>query len=145
VIRQLWSKFRASKPALTNEERAGTIPLDRPLSSEERAIAEWLLLHSTPPAISFLPQLEGAHVTGQCSCGCATVDLRIAEGIPPAQPQDNPIGDASGEVNGNMVGVMLLQHDGYLACLGVYDLGDIPRPYGLPDLKSLRPLEFGKE
>jgi hypothetical protein len=143
VIRQLLHRFRALKSAPKNEEPARTIPLDRPISSEERAIAEWLLLHSKPPAISFLPQLEGACVTGQCSCGCPTVDLRVAEGIPPAQPQDNPIGDALGEVNGNMVGVMLLQTGGYIACLEVYDLSDIPHPYGLPELKSLRPFEAG--
>jgi hypothetical protein len=126
-----------------NGEPARTIPLDRPISGEERAIAEWLLLHSEPAAISFLPQLTGAWVTGQCGCGCPTVDLRIAEGIPPAEPQDNPIGDAFGEVDGYEVGVMLLQSGGYLACLEVYDLSDIPHPYGLPALKSLRPLEAG--
>lgn len=85
--------------------------------------------------MSFLPQLRGARVTGQCSCGCPTVDLRVADGIPAAQPQDNPVGDALGAVDGNTVGVMLLHNGGYLTCLEVYDLsdGDIPRPFGLPD------------
>jgi hypothetical protein len=131
------------RSAIKNEEPAGTIPLDRPISSEEHAIAEWLLLHSKPSAVSFLPQLDGARVTGQCSCGCPTVDLRVAVGTSPAETQDNPVGDALGEVNGNMVGVMLLQSGGYLTCLEVYDLSDIPHPHGLPELKSLRPLEAG--
>jgi hypothetical protein len=52
---------------------------------------------------------------------------------------DNPVADAVGEVDGKMVGVMLLQSGGYLACLEVYDLSDIERPYGLPDLRSLKP------
>jgi hypothetical protein len=42
-------------------------------------------------------------------------------------------------VNGKMVGVMLLQSQGYLTCLEVYDLSDIEHPYGLPDLSSLKP------
>jgi hypothetical protein len=141
VIRQLWSRFLAAKSALNHDGPAKTIPLDRPISDEERAIAEWLLLNSKPSAVAFLPQLKGIRVTGQCSCGCPTVDLRVAEGILPAPLQDNPLGDALGEVNGNMVGVMLLGSGGYLACLEVYDLSDITHPYGLPDLKSLRPFE----
>jgi hypothetical protein len=134
---RLWSRLQASISSSRNQEPATTIPLDRPISSEERAIAEWLLLPSDPPAIPFLPQLDNARVTGQCSCGCPTVDIRVAEGTPRAEPRDNPIGDALGEVNGNMVGVMLLPSCGYLARLEVHDLSDIQHPYGLPDLKSL--------
>jgi hypothetical protein len=47
-----------------------------------------------------------------------------------------------GEVNGKMVGVMLLQNQGYLTCLEVYDLSDIEHPYGLPDLTSLKPFNL---
>ncbi len=121
--------------------RATTIPLDRPLSSQEREIAEWLLNNTSPTSPSFIPQLDHVRVVGCCSCGCPTVDLRVAEGTTPAMPQDNPIGDAIGEVNGNMVGVMLLQRSGYLTCLEVYDLSDLKHPYPLPDLTSLRPFE----
>lgn len=80
-------------------------------------------------------------MTGQCSCGCPTEDLQVADRIPAAESQDNPIGDALGEVDGNRAGVMLSQSGGRLACLEVYDLSDskIPRPFGQPDLKSLRP------
>ena len=137
----LWSRFRALRSVIVDERRAKTIPLDRPISREERTIAEWLLLHSKPSAFSFLPQLDGARVTGQCSCGCPTVDLQVADGTSPAHPQENPVGAALGEVNGNTVGIMLLQSGGYLACLEVYDLSDIPHPYGLPELMSLRPWE----
>jgi hypothetical protein len=69
------------------------------------------------------------------------VDLRVADGIAAAQPQDNAIGDALGTVDGNPVRVMLLQSGGYLTCLEVYALSDseIPSPFGLSDPKSLRP------
>lgn len=52
---------------------------------------------------------------------------------------DNPVADATGEVGGKLVGCMLLQHDGYLSVLEVYDLSEIERPYGFPDLRSLHP------
>jgi hypothetical protein len=55
-MNRVWSRFRALKSAIKNEEPASTIPLERPISSEEHAIAQWLLLHSNPAAISFPPQ-----------------------------------------------------------------------------------------
>jgi hypothetical protein len=118
---------------------AKTIAVDRPLSEKEYEIAEWLLLNAKPPATAFLPQLKAARVTGHCSCGCPTADLTITENIPRAEPRENPVGDALGDVDGKMVGVMLLQRDGYLQCLEIYDLDEIERPYCLPDLSSLRP------
>jgi hypothetical protein len=133
------SLVRFSKGDLDDVKPAKTLPLDRDLTSEERAIAEWLLLNADPPATAFLHQLDSARVTGQCSCGCPTVDLRIGPDTPRAEPVDNPVGDAIGEVNGKMVGVMLLQSQGFLTCLEGYDLSDIEHPYGLPDLSSLKP------
>jgi hypothetical protein len=41
-----------------------------------------------------------------------------------------------------MVGVMLLQSDGYLRCLEIYDLSDIEHLYGLPEVSSLRCVEL---
>ena len=122
---------------------AETITVDRPLSEQEYAIAKWLLLHSNPPAIDFLPQLDVARVSGHCSCGCPTADLKLPQGTSRAGARANSIGDAIGEVNGMMVGVMLLQRGGYLTCLEIYDLSEIAHPYGLPNFNSLRPFEAG--
>ena len=130
------SKAKRSKEIVP----ATTLPLDRPLTPEERAIGEWVLRNADPPALDFLPQLEVARVTGQCSCGCPTIDLRMPEGTPRVEPRENPVGDATGHVGEDMVGVMLLQRGGYLQCLEVYDLSDIQRPYGLPSVKSLEPM-----
>jgi hypothetical protein len=150
LLSQLWRSYKAhtstsllglNLESQASEVGARTITVDRPLSEQENAIAKWLLLNATPPAYAFLAQLDGARVAGLCGCGCPTVDLKLLEGTPRAEPRDNPIGDAIGEVNGKMVGVMLLQSDGYLRCLEVYDLSDIARPYGLPDFDSLRPFE----
>jgi hypothetical protein len=113
--------------------------IERSLSKEEHAIAEWLLTHSVPPALSYLPQLDLVRVTGKCKCGCPTIHLRVPVGTTPAEIRDNPIGDAFGNVDGNLVGVMILQRDGFMTCLEVYDLSEISRPYGLPDFTSLQP------
>jgi hypothetical protein len=126
---------------LESDVAAGTIPVDRPLSEQELAIGRWLLMHSDPPVSSFIPQLDVARVTGHCGCGCPTVHLSIPQGTERAEPRDNPIGEAIGEVDGKMVGVMLLQRDGHLTCLEIYDLSEIEHPYGLPSLDSLRPFE----
>jgi hypothetical protein len=154
MLRSLFSGLRrkvaeasASEPPsgasvlTTSEERATTFPLDRLLTGQERAIAEWLLENANQTSKAYIPQLDHIRVVGRCSCGCPTADFRVAEGILPAAPQDNPIGDAIGYVNGKMVGVMLLQRAGYLTCLEVYDLSDIEHPYPLPDLKSLEPFK----
>ncbi len=123
----------------TSIARAETIIVDRPLTEHEYAIARWLLINANPPATAFLPQLDVARVSCHCSCGCPTADLRLPEDTSRVEARDNPIGDAIGEVSGKTVGVMLLQSDGYLRCLEIYDLSDIEHPYGLPDLTSLRP------
>jgi hypothetical protein len=73
--RQLRSRVRLFKGDLDGVQPAKTLPLDRDLTSDEQAIAEWLLLNADPPATAFLHQLDFARVTGQCSCGCPTVDL----------------------------------------------------------------------
>ena len=138
-LRSLTSRLgRLFKPNSAEPRPARTLPLDRDLTPEERAIAEWLLLHADPPAISFIPQLDVARVTGRCSCGCPTVNLRVPVNTPPAEPRDNPVGDAIGEVNGNAVGVIILQRSGYLTCLEVYDLSLTGHTFGLPDISSLK-------
>jgi hypothetical protein len=141
LLTNLRGLFRR-KPKVTFTEHIGAAITDilaRPLTPEEHAIAEWLLLNASPPASEFLPQLENARVVGQCSCGCPTVYLRIDTDTPPAEPRNNPVGDAVGEVGGMMVGAMMLQSGGYLESLEVYDLSEIQRPYGLPDINSLEP------
>jgi hypothetical protein len=120
------------------------ISLDRGLSEEERAIAEWLLTNATPPALSYIPQLDRARVTGRCKCGCPTATLSVPDGVARGEPRDNPVGDAFGTVDGNLVGVMLFLSDGLLSSLEVYDLSEIEHPYGLPDLSTLRPAAWNQ-
>lgn len=132
----LFGRFRRFKPATTLSE-------DRPLSDDEKKVAEHLLRNAAPPeAIAFLPQLEHARVTGKCSCGCPTVDLNV----PPEfrvlnPPTDRPLADAMGRVGGKLVGVMLFQNGGLLSLLETYRLEDVSDdPFGLPSVDSIERL-----
>lgn len=72
------------------EIAAETIVVDRPLTEQEYAIAEWLLLLSSSPATDFLTQLAIARVSGHCGCGCPTADLKVPESTPKAEVRDHP-------------------------------------------------------
>ena len=127
-------RFRKRNTAAT------TLSEDRPLSAEEKAIAECLLRDAAPAeALAFLPQLDHARVTGRCSCGCPTVDLSV----PPefrvdVPPPDRPLADARGRVDGKLVGVMLFQDAGLLSLLEVYRVEDVSDdPFGLPAVATI--------
>ena len=111
----------------------------RPLTEKEQAVAQWLLLYGSNPEPAFLTQLREARVTGRCECGCPSVNLQVAEDTQPLLGRTNPVGNSVGDVNGNQVGVMLLQREGFLVYLEAYDLSDIEHPYDLPEVTSLRP------
>jgi hypothetical protein len=145
LLKLFWS-FMQRLNLRPDRERLGlksaTLPLDRPLSPRELEIATWLLNHAAAEAKNYLPQLAVVRVVSGCGCGCPTVDLRVAQDVARALPLENPIADSCGEVNGQLVGVMLLQRGGYLSCLEICDLSDIKHPYGLPDVASLRILDW---
>jgi hypothetical protein len=42
------------------------IPEDRPLTTEERTLVRWLLLHGEPAATGYLADLEQAWVVSRC-------------------------------------------------------------------------------
>jgi hypothetical protein len=116
---------------------------DRPLTPEERAIAERLLRCAAPEeALAFIPQLDQARVTGRCSCGCPTVDLTVPPELRVADPPPGrPLADATGRVNGKLVGVMLFQSGGLLSLLETYRLEDFSDdPFGLPSIDSIERL-----
>lgn len=137
----LLDRFRRNTPATTLSE-------DRPLSAEERAIAERLLRDAAPPlALAFLPQLDHARVTGRCSCGCPTVDLTVPLEFRVTDPPPNrPLADAIGRVNGKLVGVMLFQGGGLLSLLEVYRLEDVSDdPFGLPVVGTIERMVWSDE
>lgn len=111
-------------------------------------MAEYLLRHAAPPeALAFIPQLDHARVTGKCACGCPTVDLEVPpEFRVPNPPQGQPLADATGRVNGKVVGVMLFQSGGLLSLLESYRLEDISDdPFGLPSINTIERLVWSDE
>jgi hypothetical protein len=137
----LLDRFRGNK-------RATTLSADRSLSSEEKAIAEHLLRYAAPPeALAFLSQINHARVTGRCSCGCPTVDLTVPPDFRVVDPPPNrPLADATGRVNGKLVGVMLFQNCGLLSGLEVYRLEDFSDdPFGLPAVDTIERMVWSDE
>ena len=117
-----------------------TLDEDRPLTAEEKRLAEYLLRHVAPPgAVAFIPQLDHARVTGRCSCGCPTIDLTVPQEFRvPNPPEDRPLADATGRVSGKLVGVMLFQSLGLLSLLETYRLEDFSDdPFGLPPVDTI--------
>lgn len=143
----LFSRIRNAKQNITGQKAATTLPLDRPLTPEERDLAKYLLCHAAVPgADAFIPQLDHARVTGRCSCGCPTVDLSVPpEMCVSAPPVDRLIADTTGRINGKMVGVMILQNQGLLCLLEVYRLEDVSDdPFGLPPIETIKRLTWNE-
>ncbi len=86
-------------------------------------------------------QIDAALVTGGCGCGCASVDLEVADWAPhavvrePVVPNRASVLDEQGEPIG---GVLIALRDGRLAVLEVYTFGDKP----IAAMPPLARLEF---
>lgn len=138
---KFFDQLRKVKPART-------LPEDRPLTSEEKELSEYLLRHAAPAeSVAFIPQLDHARVTGKCSCGCPTVDLAVPnEFRVPNPPPGRPLADATGRVGGKLVGVMLFQNGGLLSLLETYRLEDLSDdPFGLPPISTIERLAWSDE
>ena len=108
----------------------------RDLTSEERHLVRWMLLHGAPDASQFLPQLERAQVLSS-PCGCASIDFSIDGQSKPGGGL-RPIADFIFGSGDEMSGIFVFEQSGVLAGLEVYGLaGDAPKT--LPSSDSLRP------
>ena len=114
----------------------GMKPENRPATSEERSLVEWLLRHGKPGAEQFLNQVESLVVVGKCFCGCPTVYF-AQRGEPGAQGAEHILADYLATVNGEDVGVILFQTGGRLSSLEVYSQGGTDKPFGLPEVDTI--------
>lgn len=138
-----FNRVRNIRRNVVRQEPVRTLAQDRPLTSDERELAEHLLRYTgLPEAQAFISQLDHARVTGKCSCGCPTIDLTVPLEFRVDQPPvDRLIVDATGGVNGKVVGVMIFQSQGLLSLLEVYRLEDFSDdPFGLPSPETIEPL-----
>src|SRR2546421_12617833 len=116
------------------------IPEDRPLSSAERRLVQWLLEHGTSEAAGFLPQLSQARVTSQCPCGCASVDFAIGGVIAPAEAGMRILSDFGWQAaDGSRFGVFVFACAGQLSGLEVWSVDGQGATPTLPEIKELVP------
>ncbi|GAA3190138.1 hypothetical protein [Streptomyces ramulosus] len=106
---------------------------ERPsLPGDVAATIEALLPPGTPAREELLRQLPHTVVSRRCGCGCATVDLLVDRSAVPGaalREEDAPVAaSATFHVPGTPegAGVLLFAADGYLSCLEVYSVSDVP-------------------
>lgn len=122
---------------------AGAVPIpeDRPLTDEESALVRWLLLHGTPSAVRFLPQLDEARVVSRCSCGCASIDFAIGGDVPPPGTPLEILADYEWLAgDGAALGVFVFARCDLLAGLEVWSIDGLSSASTLPTIEQLRPL-----
>jgi hypothetical protein len=104
---------------------------NRPLTTDERILLEWLIAHGSPSAAKFAPQISRVSVVSRCTCGCPTIDLavdgkRVGGG-------SELIADFVGKLpEGIQVGVILHCRGGQISELEVYAIDEIKGVFGLP-------------
>jgi hypothetical protein len=88
-------------------------------------------------------QVDSTLVVGYCGCGCATINLQVGSGAPPAPLTPSPIStrptvlDAAGEAIGGIV--IFLDNEGYLGSLEIYGWLE---SHGISPLPPVNRLEF---
>ena len=101
----------------------------RELDSDETRVLNALLSLDFEEAEIVRQQLPSARVVGRCDCGCASVDLQVADGPRPAVTISSPIPPEATVFDGRgqpIGGVILFLNDGFLSMLEVYAFGQEP-------------------
>jgi len=144
----------------------------RSLTAREREILEFLLSAPGLPARDILlQQVDAAVVDSRCSCGCATIGLRVDQSAAPqARPLPRPVVEAFAndlqlvnerhgltvlgddliydpsvpvpdELSGT-IGLMLFPEDGWLTALEIWSVGDLQTPAIFPPPDVFEPPEI---
>jgi hypothetical protein len=112
---------------------------ERPLTTEERALLDWLVAHGLPNAHWYAAQLDRVTVASRCTCGCPTIDLAV-DGKHVSGASEL-IADAEGRSpEGISVGVILHCREGQLSELEVYPIDEVKGRFALPNPSTLVPL-----
>jgi hypothetical protein len=111
----------------------------RALSSEERALLEWLIANGTPDAMQYAPQLADIRVVGLCTCGCPTLDLAIGNREERTTGPSHILAEFDGTTaEGVQVCVILHAREGQISELEVIAIDDFEGEFSLPVIESLR-------
>lgn len=120
-------------------------PVNRKLRTEEQALLDFLLSAQFPGVDELSAQAAHAFVSGECECGCGTIELQLDSNCPPARLQNRiPI-----EAYAETTEVLLFTKEGLLSCLEIVDYlvspaRSFPRPEKLqlwikPPMKETTP------
>jgi len=118
-------------------------PFHRPergaLSSEERALLEWLIANGDTDAMQYAPQLAGIRVVGLCTCGCPTLDLAIGDREERTIGPSHILAEFDGTTaEGVQVCVILHAREGQISELEIIAIDDFEGVFNLPVIESLR-------
>jgi len=111
-------------------------PDNRPLTTDERMLLEWLIANGSPSAAKYAPQILRVSAVSRCTCGCPTIDLAV----------DGKHVDGSSELvadfvgkspEGILVGVILHCRGGQISELEVYAMDEVKGTFGLPSPDAL--------
>ena len=109
----------------------------RPLTKQERQLAQWMLEHGAPEALPFLGQLARAEATTwRCVCGCASFNFKVAD-EPEAPAGVKILGEFMVGEAQELYGVFIFQSGGILSGVEVYGLA-ADAPQTLPEPRQLR-------
>ena len=112
---------------------------DRPLTTAEARLVQWLLERGTVKARCFIPQLAQARVVSRCGCGCASIDFSITgyRGVAQAG-MEIPSDYHWRSKGGYLFGVFVFAREGVLAGLELWSIDGQSTASALPDLEQLR-------
>jgi hypothetical protein len=117
----------------------GLEKVQRSITDHERELIEWLIDHGTyEDKAHLIDQIGSLTVCGCCSCGCPTMYFALNGRAVPMKG-GLVMSDYLATVDGQEVGIMLFHTDGLLCSLEVYSCAGSDEPFGLPDLRTIRP------
>jgi hypothetical protein len=111
-------------------------PENRPLTTDERVLLEWLIANGSSNAAKYAWQIPRVSVVSRCTCGCPTIDLAL----------DGKHVDGGSELvadfvgkspEGIQVGVILHCRGGQISELEVYAIDEVEGVFGLPSPGAL--------
>jgi len=119
-------------------EGLADIPESRDLSSDERALVRWLLLHAAGDSSAYLPLVDLIRVCSRCGCGCASLNFAIGDQGWPRKGAMHVVSDQDWYVpDGGPRGIFLFDHFGILAGIDVHSLDGSLVPDRLPTIEEL--------
>jgi hypothetical protein len=114
-------------------------PIRRALSSEERALLEWLIANGNPDAKRYAPQLANISVVGLCTCGCPTLDLAIGDREERTTGSSHVLAEFDGTTaEGVQVCVILHAREEQISELEIIAIDDFEGVFNLPLIASLK-------